>query len=197
MAILGSPYRGRKAVTYEMKRRDARKWRDEDTTIAQMLASIGSSEPNVAAGTLLDVAAGTGRFFEHYYRAGLAVVAVDISQDMLDIAKKRTRTDLTTLEIGDATELRFADCEFDVVVCVRLLHLLPEQQMRKVVTEICRVASSHVILTIQLGPEYRAGHDTATHNERKFRGLIRRLGWCTVDDRRLTAAGWHIMRLER
>jgi ubiquinone/menaquinone biosynthesis C-methylase UbiE len=188
--ILGSPYNGRKAATYDAKRASKKKWIDENKYVDLYLAKHGKC-------TLLDVAVGTGRFLPIYQKhAHFDVTGVDVSDDMLRLAGRRVPGMKLRLFRGDATDLQFGDNSFDVVICIRLLHLLSEPVMRRVLREICRVASKCVVLTIQLGDAYRAGHDTATHDAAKFRSLVRRLGWRITTSARLTGAGWHIIYLE-
>lgn len=183
--ILGSPYKGKKAANYDTKRKLQRKWHDENRCISEMLAD--------ATGTLLDVAVGTGRFLPTYEKLKLKVTGLDISKDMLAIAAKYHRTS-AELMLGNAVALPFKN-KFDTVVCVRLLHLVDDQTMRKMLAEVCRVAGKTIVLTIQLGFEYHTGHDTATHDSKKFYALLSRLGWRVNDDRKLTGAGWHMMQL--
>jgi ubiquinone/menaquinone biosynthesis C-methylase UbiE len=185
MPILGSQYRGSKAARYEEKRQTQKKWRDELLVMREMLEDVD--------GSLLDVAVGTGRFLPLYLRRELDVCGTDVSEDMLQMAKLRSHG--AALEIADATALPYGDRDFDTVVCVRLLHLLPEDEMRAAAREILRVARRFVILTVQLGPRYRAGRDTATHDEKKFWRLCR--GWTVADKRVLTSAGWHMVKLRR
>jgi len=39
--------------------------------------------------------------------------------------------------------------------------------------------------------------NTATHDERKFRSLARRLGWMIAEEVEIFDAGWRVARLER
>jgi ubiquinone/menaquinone biosynthesis C-methylase UbiE len=183
--ILGAPYNGRKAASYEAKRKSKKKWKDENTFASMILTD--------AKGSLLDVAVGTGRFLPLYKKLGLKVTGLDISNDMLRLAAKHKSG--AKLMAGNAVALQFNANTFDTVVCVRLLHLVNELTMRKMLAELFRVARKHILLTIQLGDRYRAGHDTATHDAMKFRSLVRKQGWFVLSEQRLTSAGWYIMCL--
>jgi ubiquinone/menaquinone biosynthesis C-methylase UbiE len=186
MTILGAEYRGRKASEYDEKRGKQKKWHEENTIVESYL--------RVASGSVLDVPVGTGRYLGSYARMK-RIVGIDTSEEMLALA--RTKSKKAELAIGDATCLKFIDNEFDTVVCVRLLHLMNEKNMRAALREVCRVAKSTVVLTAQLGAAFRAGHEVATHDERAFRALIKKLGWRVTEEKRITAAGWHVMKLER
>ena len=190
--ILGAPYTGRKAAGYDTKRKLKKKWLDENKFVGDVLMDAAMRDYGLQP-TLLDVAVGTGRFLPTYDKIGYSATGIDISEDMLKLAAKRSKK--TKLTTGNAVRLEFAARKFNTVVCVRLLHLVKESVMRIMLGEICRVARNDIILTIQLGKTFRAGHDTATHNENKFRRLLGKLGWRVLSERKLTGAGWYIMHL--
>jgi len=94
---------------------------------------------------ILDVATGTGRAALLMARGGADVTAVDASEQMLQVARKRAAEEHAqiTFKRGDAHALQFQDREFDVVICLRLLMHAPD--WRKVMAELCRVAERLVI----------------------------------------------------
>jgi ubiquinone/menaquinone biosynthesis C-methylase UbiE len=102
------------------------------------------------SGSVLDVPVGTGRFLQLYKDRGLAATGVDYNLSMLKHA--RAKDPEVPLEQGDVTQLRFPDGSFDVVVCVRLLHLIAPGEVPLVVKELLRVARCHVIATIHAHP---------------------------------------------
>lgn len=93
---------------------------------------------------VLDIATGTGRvpraLFAHKRFAG-SVVALDLSEKMLEIAAEHLRESLdaghTTLLKADATMLHFPDNSFDVVTCLEALEFLPDAT--RTLREIVRV----------------------------------------------------------
>lgn len=188
--ILGSAYVGAKATKYDKVRNDAKKWSDEHDTIQLYMKDL---KPGT---TVLDVPVGTGRMLKFFEKCKFEVTGVDTSDDMLALAGK-IKVKNVVLKKGDATKLEFKDASFDAVLCLRLLHLVPEKTMQKIVKELTRVASHMMIVTIQLGSEYHEGHDTATHVDTKFYALLKRLGWSVTDKRKLTGAGWYVLRLDR
>lgn len=189
-AILGSDYVGPKAKGYDAKRSGKKKWKDEHEIIHLMMKDL---KPGT---TVLDVPVGTGRLLKFFQGRGFKVTGVDVSQDMLALAGKLKCKNVVLVE-GDAQKLRYKDMEFDAVVCLRLLHLVDEKTMKAIVKELTRVASHIMILTVQLGDGFRAGGDTATHDDRQFRATLKRLGWNVTEDHKITGAGWHVMRLDR
>lgn len=79
-----------------------------------------------ASGRVLEVAVGSGRGLP-YYSAGIELVGIDLSPEMLAIARRRA-TDLgraADLREGDAEALPFGDGEFDTVVCALALCSIP------------------------------------------------------------------------
>ncbi len=92
--------------------------------------------------TILDVGAGKGRFAMDFALAGAKqVFALDISREMLQIARERARKamvlDKITFLLGDAENLNLRDDFFDVSICMATFVHLPNP--RKAVSELIRV----------------------------------------------------------
>ncbi|MCL1871053.1 MAG: class I SAM-dependent methyltransferase [Promicromonosporaceae bacterium] len=87
------------------------------------------------AGVALDAACGTGRFAELLAAAGHQVVGVDVSEDMLAIARRRVPGG--TFHIGDLDRLPLADGSVDVVVCA--LALVHVRDLGPAMAELARV----------------------------------------------------------
>lgn len=77
--------------------------------------------------SLLDVGTGTGFLALLTARLGHCCIGIDLSDEMLQIAKRKSRdfSDRLTYFKGDAERLPFADCVFDVVMNRHLLWTLP------------------------------------------------------------------------
>jgi ubiquinone/menaquinone biosynthesis C-methylase UbiE len=95
---------------------------------------------------ILDVGTGTGRAALLLSRGGAHVTAVDASEEMLAIARRRAADEGATIRflVGDAHTLEFPDRSFDVAVSLRVLMHSPE--WRRCIAELCRVADRLVIL---------------------------------------------------
>jgi SAM-dependent methyltransferase len=80
-----------------------------------------------AYGTVLEVAVGTGLNLP-FYDAGIELVGVDLSPDMLAIARRRALEagQAVDLREGDAHDLDFDDESFDSVVCTFSLCNIPD-----------------------------------------------------------------------
>jgi ubiquinone/menaquinone biosynthesis C-methylase UbiE len=96
--------------------------------------------------TILDVGCGIGSFEQHL--PTLNIIGVDISEDMLEEARKRSNK---TFIQGDATDLEFHDAAFDAVFTVTTLEFLEDYQ--KAVREIARVTNSQgKLVAMMLNP---------------------------------------------
>ncbi len=95
---------------------------------------------------ILDVGAGTGRASLLFARGGARVTALDASEEMLAVARRRADNEAARITFvqGDAHALQFPDRSFDVAVSLRLLMHAPD--WRRCVAELCRVADQLVIL---------------------------------------------------
>ncbi|MGH3872444.1 MAG: class I SAM-dependent methyltransferase [Pseudonocardiaceae bacterium] len=91
-----------------------------------------------ASGEVLEVAVGTGLNVEHY-PIDVRLTGIDLSQDMLTIARRRA-DDLgrdVELRMGDAEALEMPSASFDTVVCTFSLCAIPDH--RKALAEMVRV----------------------------------------------------------
>ena len=95
---------------------------------------------------ILDVGTGTGRAALLLARAGARVTAVDASEQMLAIARRRAEEEQLSIRFlaGDVHRLEFADRAFDVVISLRVL--MHAEDWRQSVAELCRVADDLVII---------------------------------------------------
>lgn len=121
-------------ATDPQTRRQQRAWRRQaasyDRTVERAERGMleGSREwvGARASGRVLEVAVGTGRSLP-YYPEGVELVGIDLSPEMLTIARERaTATGLhAELREGDAEALPFDDASFDTVVCALALCSIP------------------------------------------------------------------------
>jgi 2-polyprenyl-3-methyl-5-hydroxy-6-metoxy-1,4-benzoquinol methylase len=95
---------------------------------------------------ILDVGTGTGRVAILLAHGAARVTAVDASEEMLAIARRRAADALVKVRftLGDAHQLDFPDRDFDAVVAFRLLMHTPRWQ--RCLAEMCRVSDRLVII---------------------------------------------------
>lgn len=91
-----------------------------------------------AIGDTLEVAIGTGLNLPHY-PPDVHLIGVDLSPEMLALAKSSARKIGRTIELkeGDAQNLPFADRSFDTVVCTYALCSVPDEA--RAISEMKRV----------------------------------------------------------
>lgn len=78
---------------------------------------------------ILDVGSGAGQIASHllkYSDADAEITCSDLSQDMLDRAKKRLNSERPQFVAADLTDLPFDDESFDCVTCGYVLEHLPD-----------------------------------------------------------------------
>jgi len=95
--------------------------------------------------SIVDVGTGTGRAAILMARGGARVTAVDASEQMLEVARRRAADERLNIRFvrGDAHQLEFAGRAFDVAICLRVLMHAPHWQ--QCLAEVCRVAERLVI----------------------------------------------------
>jgi phosphatidylethanolamine/phosphatidyl-N-methylethanolamine N-methyltransferase len=102
-----------------------------------------AARANEFSGKLLEVGVGTGLALR-YYGPHLKVTGIDLSTDMLKLARKRAKKsslgNIEALLEMDATALAFPDNYFDIVVASYVLTTVPDPV--KVIHELARVTKS-------------------------------------------------------
>jgi len=135
-------YTGSIAANYDADREVEAHWWKED----EFVRDYFSEKP---VERLLDLPVGTGRFFPHY-KLVAQVVGVDVSDDMLNEARRKLTSlppgTIGSVERGDVFALRFSDREFTHALVWRLLHLLPGHLLPDAVAELCRVTAREIVV---------------------------------------------------
>jgi len=118
--------------------------------------------------TSLELGCGLGIFSSFMASQGIKATGVDFSSVAIEKATKRVadNTDKPEFIVGDVTNLKIIDKQFDVSFDVGCFHCLDEEGQRKYVSEIYRLikpGATHLIWAldtspsdIQLTPEYIA-----------------------------------------
>ena len=97
---------------------------------------------------ILDVATGTGQQAFAFAKKGYEVVGIDISEAMLNVAKKKNKYKNAKFEVADAANLPFADNSFDVSSISFALHDMPLSIRERVLREMVRVTKPQGIIVI-------------------------------------------------
>ncbi len=97
---------------------------------------------------ILDVATGTGQQAFAFAKEGYEVIGIDLSEAMLDVAKRRNKYGNAKFEVADATNIPFGDNSFDVSSISFALHEMPLSIREKVLKEMVRVTKPKGIIVI-------------------------------------------------
>lgn len=159
-------YFGDTARGYESKRVGQDKWKAEQAIVESWLKEF-------PAGThVLDCPCGTGRFFEAYIGNAMPTVAIDVSPDMLRIARQKAPAAVITCQTGNIFALDMPDKSVDVAVAVRIMNLIDAADMTKALAELQRVARKAIIFNLRIWHEatrfrrpqkMQTLHDALTH----------------------------------
>lgn len=90
---------------------------------------------------VLELATGPGMIAKHIAPSAKSVTATDFASKMIETAKKGSVPDNVSFEVADATNLRYQNDSFDLVVIANALHIIPEPE--KALAEIDRVLKSN------------------------------------------------------
>lgn len=97
---------------------------------------------------ILDVATGTGQQAFAFAKKGYEVIGIDISEAMLNVAKKKNKFGNVRFEVADATNLPFEESSFDISCISFALHDMPLSIREKVLKEMVRVTRPQGIIVI-------------------------------------------------
>lgn len=162
-------YYGPVATNYEASREVKAKWKAENAAVERFLTH----------GPVLDVPFGTGRFVPLYRAKGLKFTGIDISSDMLAMARQKYPD--ANARLGSAFNLQFAANEFGTAVCVRFLEWLPIERALVVLNRLRCIAGT-LIVTITHGNEGKP--EAYTYDFGRFLYAINGL---LIEDRCVTA----------
>jgi len=101
---------------------------------------------NIVPATVLDVGYGIGRLTAHYAKNAKFVVGLDISKEMIKLAKERTQLLEDKLEyvVASSSAMPFEEDIFDVVNCVAVLqHIKDSTLFNRSIQEITRVLKNN------------------------------------------------------
>lgn len=142
-------------------------------------AEIAAIERFVTEGPVLDVPCGTGVFIPVYQRKGINFTGVDISDDMLAIARRKVPG--ANLRHGSIFDLSGRSGEFKTAVCVRFLEWLPLDQAKIVIEKLQQIAG---VLVVSIVHGIEGEPEAFTYDFGKFLHAVDGL---LIEDRQVTA----------
>ena len=95
---------------------------------------------DVQGKTVLDLGCGSGENTVGLYRRGANVIGIDISQELVDLAKRRTQEEGTAadLRVGSAYDTELPDHSVDVIFCIALIHHLEIPRVQREMLRVLR-----------------------------------------------------------
>lgn len=102
---------------------------------------------------VIDVPVGTGRVLTYLFDHDINVIGVDLTSEMLDIARREACPERHTLQLGNAADLPFEDNQFDLLVSFRFFHLFEKGNRAQFTTEFARIVKpgGHVLVSFTNG----------------------------------------------
>ncbi len=127
---------------------------------------------------ILEVGVGTGLSLPEY-RDDVSVVGIDVSPDMLDVARRRVEEERLRQVEGlyemDAEALEFPDDSFDVVVAMYVASVVPNpQRFIDEVRRVCRPGGDILIVN-----HFASNHPVLRRMEQTLKPLSKILGFRT------------------
>lgn len=174
---LATKYVGDTAARYDGHRERDGKWRAEDEAAEEMLSLVARGART------LDIPVGTGRLLPALKARGFVAHGLDVSPDMLAIARGRADSLGLKVELGlgDIRNIPFGDGHFELVSCLRFLNWIDGQATEEVVTELARVTSDKLLLGIRYLPPF---DELKQYDSRTVRLGMRVLGLTRLRARR-------------
>ncbi len=96
-----------------------------------------------ASSKVLEIGCGTGLFTEKVSKCGAQIIATDLSEDLLLVARKKNIPNCI-FEEADAHQLKYADAAFDIVFGSSILHHLDMEVSLKEVYRVLKAGGSMV-----------------------------------------------------
>lgn len=100
--------------------------------------------------TILDVPCGVGRATVLLAEKGFKATGADIGDGAVEFASQVVKDSGVNahIEKNDIENLSYEKNSFDAVLCFRMFHHFPNEEIRlRVISEICRVAEKYVIIS--------------------------------------------------
>jgi len=118
--------------------------RAEQRAVRRLLEAVRSEFATIA-----DVPCGTGKLSPVFRDLGVSVVGGDVSAAMMQIARADNRTERSYSGFVrlDIVRLPFRARTFDAVVCLRLLHRIPDEVKVLALRELLRVTGHYAVVS--------------------------------------------------
>jgi demethylmenaquinone methyltransferase/2-methoxy-6-polyprenyl-1,4-benzoquinol methylase len=95
---------------------------------------------------ILDVCSGTGTQAFAFAKRGYEVMGIDLSEEMLWVAKKKNKYENVRFVMADATKMPFENDYFDYACISFALHDMPHEVRHRVLDEMRRVSRKIIVV---------------------------------------------------
>ena len=147
MKSIDRVYTGRYAEDYDLDRTGSERWAHEDRVIRPLLAGIRPGQ------TVLDIAAGTGRWLPAYREVGAKPILLDSSIDMLRQAEAKAEElgfDVSVRQQSALSAEPFPDADW--AVSTRFFNWIPLPGVESVLRKLLAARVQSVLFTITFEP---------------------------------------------
>jgi len=137
-------YKNNIANEYIKTRERKKSWKKEQEIVEKYIQILNIKN-------VLDVPFGTGRFVLPYLKKGLDIHGIEISEDMINEAKKILKKNFLYCNIiqGNSINLPYKNNSFDFLVCTRFLSaIISFSDVKKSLKEFSRVTKKYALLFI-------------------------------------------------
>jgi len=122
----------------------------EITCIKQL---VSSSDPT--SDSVLDIPCGTGKLGGILQRSFKSIVAADVSEDMMRLAKDQYGDGPVDFRVEDATQLAGDYSDTTWVVCLRLFQRLEKPTRVAILEEFAKTGAKHLVVSYSYGSAWQ------------------------------------------
>ena len=142
---LSNKYYSDTALKYDDRRKNNAKWIKENSIVDHYLSKFSKDT------LVLDAPIGTGRFVPLYKKYDFPVTGFDVSNDMLALAKEKAQEQEVDIAFknGSLFESEIPEASYDLVLCIRFVNWLHQNNASKVIHELNRISSKNIILGVR------------------------------------------------
>lgn len=144
MADLTQVYTGRYAEEYDKNRNKQKNWHIEQAIVSEELANTDEGE------RVLDIAAGTGRWIDALKRRRVHATLIDVSDDMLRVARDRAAAadfPITTI-VGNALTIESLPPS-DWLVSTRFFNWIPLEEVERILEKAIAAGVGRFVFSIR------------------------------------------------
>ncbi len=176
--ILFRRYSSRGAKRYESRRQSVR-WAAEAQAFERVYTRINPKR-------VLDLPVGTGRFFEIYLSTNAEVLGIDISENMLNEARRKippgANIRLARADILDLRQPSPLGSGFDLIVCMRFLYWLRPHELAIMLRKFAATGAPLLVASTKValeGPRRPFGngwkHSVGSLRSHLYRAVVKRV----------------------